>query len=63
LYPLDIFGIIDFLDKERICRCSATALDAQVIFQYISFESFEKQILKNNELRVEVIKALIKLNE
>lgn len=62
-YPSDIFGVVDFLREDRICRCSATAMDSSVILQFVTYETFEKNLLSSPELKIEVIKTFIRLNE
>lgn len=63
LSPSDIFGVVDFMNEERICRLSATAVDPVVNLQFVSYETFEKHFFYHTDARIELIKALIKLNE
>jgi CRP/FNR family transcriptional regulator, anaerobic regulatory protein len=60
IHPLEIFGTIDFINKDRVCRFFASALDNEVIIQYVSYNTFEKALLEDHDLRLEVIQSLIK---
>ena len=58
---MEIFGIIDFFDSKQIRRFSATALDKEVILQFISFDNFETHFFTSPGLRVEVLNSVIRI--
>lgn len=59
IYRFDIFGVLGFYDKKRVHRCTATALDEEVIILFISFSEFEKYIFNSDSGNFEMIRILI----
>lgn len=60
VYPFDLFGLLDFFNQKRIRRCTAVAVDNEVIVQCIPFHEFEKKILKHSNNRYLITLSLMK---
>lgn len=60
IHPFEIFGLIDFFNRAKTRRCAATAIDNEVIVQYISFSELERCAFKDHAVNFAVIQFLIK---
>ncbi len=59
LNPPDLFGILDFFQKDSLRRCAAIAVDEQVMVQRITLAEFEKKVIKNAYNRSRMVLTLI----
>lgn len=59
LNPPNLFGILDFFQKNSLRRCAAIAVDEQVMVQRITLAEFEKKVIKNAYNRSRMVLTLI----
>ena len=59
----DTFGIIDFFKEGTKRRCSATAMDDEVIVQFVPLSKVESFLYRNAEFRQEVFNLLANMEQ
>lgn len=57
-YSNEPFGVIDFFKKGKIRRCSATAMDNEVVIQFIPLSEFERFMFRDADFRKEMFALL-----
>ena len=58
VHASDSFGIIDFFKEGKKRRCSATAMDDDVIVQFVPLSKVESCLYRNAEFRQEIFNLL-----
>lgn len=63
VHASESFGIIDFFKEGKKRRCSATAMDNEVIVQFIPLSKVERFLYRDAEFRQEVIQLLVQFEQ
>ena len=63
IYPMEVFGFLEFFSEKISRRCAAIAMDKEVIVQFIPFYELEKLLIKDRSIIITITESLIRCGE